>query len=580
MSLIKLDLSKGIGGRNNEKVYTAPNGVVVTSSMPTYSNSNYYWLEYLFDDPTINNYWLTSGAPATLTFDFGSLPSCDIRRIEVVGATRTDSYSLYSIWISDDNINYKEIVPETGSSVIKEKKIFNVNTEKKRFVQFRLKLIGSWGAQLTNIDFFIQNNETKTVIQDGEYYKIIKNDVVETVGITQTKITNEWLAQYGMTELKKIEKIHLDQLVSNEIKLIRSNTSLDVINAVSISGVSQPTIVYSNFNYPILDIKNIDIIDTYAEKETCIPTATTYKTPIGTVIFSSENNGNGYYYAHRLFNKIKDGYAYGWFGRNALNIDKNQWAGFEFNEPTVIQGYGIRRNQYSDYSRSEPVDWTFEGFNGNEWIVLHKVTGYQFKTNEIERFENVNITPYLKYRINITKVKNMNYPAGLDELELYKGFINTGVLKVFYSLDDGLNWYGKEKIDTTNLKDVFEQAFTTSEFKLAFGGIQKNAIHNQIRLAFYLENTDMKTNAGVYGVSLNKAIHDVSPILNDIEIIKNMSNPTNNPKVYVSTNEVSWTEVKVNELEKLKDTTNSSDLKVKVELKDGQEIYAICYSWI
>lgn len=578
MILEKLDLSKGTGGRNYEYVYTAPNRVVVTSSMPTYSNSTLYWMEYLFDDPTLENYWLTSGGPATLTFDLGSLKNRDIRRIEVTGATRTDSYSLYSIWVSDDNVEYKEIVKETGSNIIKEKLIFDVNTEKKRFIQFRLRYIGNWGVQLRNIDFFVSNNERRSVIKDGLNYKVLKNNVLEIVGTNETPITQEWLNVNGMLDIFELNKAHIAQIESDVFEIITSNTEETAINNIEIKGVAKGNIVYSNFNYLIEDIKNIEIIDSYIENETCIPATNSYITPIGKVIVSSEYNS--YYYAYQLFNRKKDGYAAGWFAKNPLRIDKSQWAGFEFNEPTIIQGYGVRRNSYPDYSRSEPVDWTFEGFDGEKWIVLHTIQNYSFKTYDIEKFNALNTTAYLKYRINITKVKDMNYYAGLDELELYKGIKNTGLVKVFYSSDDGLNWEGKEKINTNNMDDVKAKSFTLNEFTLAFDEIKKKASNNQIRLAFYLENTDINTEAAIYGIKINKAVHDVTPILNDITLIKNMNKPMNNPKIYVSTNSVTWNEIKINELEKIAAENQGSEFKIKVELKDGQELYAICYSWV
>ncbi|CAK0826404.1 unnamed protein product [Prorocentrum cordatum] len=46
---VHVDLSGGNGGASGQSVYTAPDGTVVSSSAPTYTNSNYYYLGYLFD---------------------------------------------------------------------------------------------------------------------------------------------------------------------------------------------------------------------------------------------------------------------------------------------------------------------------------------------------------------------------------------------------------------------------------------------------------------------------------------------------------------------------------------------------
>ena len=75
MNSVLLQLRGGNGGRTGQSVYTAPNGVVVTSSKPTCKNSNYYYIEYLFSGTQTGShtdYWLVKpvGATkkATLTF--------------------------------------------------------------------------------------------------------------------------------------------------------------------------------------------------------------------------------------------------------------------------------------------------------------------------------------------------------------------------------------------------------------------------------------------------------------------------------------------------------------------------------
>ena len=67
-----LPLGGGSGGRSGQSVYTSPNGVVVTSSHPTYSNRNLYYMEYLFNGThsgTHTDYWLV-GATQQASLEF------------------------------------------------------------------------------------------------------------------------------------------------------------------------------------------------------------------------------------------------------------------------------------------------------------------------------------------------------------------------------------------------------------------------------------------------------------------------------------------------------------------------------
>jgi len=62
----KMDLTKGFGGHSGEKQYIAPNGTVVASSAPVYTNQNFYYLKYLFDGnpsaTTHDSYFLSNSS--------------------------------------------------------------------------------------------------------------------------------------------------------------------------------------------------------------------------------------------------------------------------------------------------------------------------------------------------------------------------------------------------------------------------------------------------------------------------------------------------------------------------------------
>eukprot|EP01084_Bolivina_argentea_P081618 147784_1 len=94
-----MDLSKGTGGKTGEKVYTAANGVTVTSSAPVWNNSNYYYMSYLFNgilncrgdkSDARTSYWMTSSSgDQNLIIDFGK--SINLSFINIAAATYEDN---------------------------------------------------------------------------------------------------------------------------------------------------------------------------------------------------------------------------------------------------------------------------------------------------------------------------------------------------------------------------------------------------------------------------------------------------------------------------------------------------------
>ena len=167
--LKKIDLSGGTGGRANQRVYTAPNGVVVTSSANTYNTPyNYYHMEYLFNGSIAdaNNqatrYWMTdSSGNQTLTFDFIAIgPSVykNIRRIVVYPRTRNDATSNYRILVSSDGSSYTQIVPwvTVNTSMPYGTAVTHDIEEGYRFIRFELTRNGSFGVSLDEIEFYYE----------------------------------------------------------------------------------------------------------------------------------------------------------------------------------------------------------------------------------------------------------------------------------------------------------------------------------------------------------------------------------------------------------------------------------------
>jgi hypothetical protein len=75
-----IDMSDGFGGKTGESNYVTKDGYMVRSASPVYSNSDFYYMGYMFNNSLVGqaqNYWLTSSSPTSgqvgLSIDFGSV---------------------------------------------------------------------------------------------------------------------------------------------------------------------------------------------------------------------------------------------------------------------------------------------------------------------------------------------------------------------------------------------------------------------------------------------------------------------------------------------------------------------------
>ena len=164
-------------------------------------------------------------------------------------------------------------------------------------------------------------------------------------------------------------------------------------------------IVASN-NYTVTIDQNISV-DTLttdvASIINMIPQMTTYTNSLGEVIYSGEYDTYQY-----LAYKVFDGVSSYWLTPNGI---KTGFIGFSFLEETVVGNYSI---QGANNSSAFPKDWTFEAWNGTDWIILETVVNY---TSSVAYYGNIdNTTPYLKYRVNITANNGNNNYSSIGEL--------------------------------------------------------------------------------------------------------------------------------------------------------------------
>jgi hypothetical protein len=94
--LCKMNLRGGSGGTTGQKVYTVAGVATVTSDNPTYSNSNYYYMQYMFDGVYQNlnqhaNYWLGQSTSQDTKFTFTFPAPVPLSMIRVMPKCRSDS---------------------------------------------------------------------------------------------------------------------------------------------------------------------------------------------------------------------------------------------------------------------------------------------------------------------------------------------------------------------------------------------------------------------------------------------------------------------------------------------------------
>lgn len=138
----------------------------------------------------------------------------------------------------------------------------------------------------------------------------------------------------------------------------------------------------NNFTVTIDQNINVDSITNSAQSiANAVPTMTSDNTPSGIVTASSFVSGF---------------LPFGAFDTNInteWRYDGAQWIAYEFTSLKAI-------DQYIFSSYTTQIGWTFEGWNGSSWVVLHTVTGVSVSGYTSPLLGNS--TSYIKYRLNFS----------------------------------------------------------------------------------------------------------------------------------------------------------------------------------
>ncbi len=197
-------------------------------------------------------------------------------------------------------------------------------------------------------------------------------------------------------------------------------------------------VVASNtFTVTIDQNVNVDTITNAAQAVVdAVPDMTSYTTPSGIVTASNEVSG---FPAWQAFGA---GTSLEW------RYDNSAWVAYEFPTPKAIDRYYFTGD-------TTITAWTFEAWDGSNWIILHSGTNASAYTSPLLG----NSTPYIKYRLNIT---NTGTNRRLREIDLFEylgttaavaggGFLITGNnITVTCTTTYNENTYGTVTLLTVN----------------------------------------------------------------------------------------------------------------------------------
>lgn len=193
----------------------------------------------------------------------------------------------------------------------------------------------------------------------------------------------------------------------------------------------------NGFTITIDENCNVDLITNIAQSPVkATPNMTGYTTPSGIVTASSENTpGRNAWLAF-------DGNG-GTIGQ--LATANTGWIAYEFPTPIVINLYS-----WGTGGNENPQNWTFEGWNGSSWVVLHTVTGGP--TGGYTSPLIGNNTAYIKYRINVTQTNTTAQRPLWYEINLFeKGSEISSVAGGTFILNSGITVTTVNGVSASNL---------------------------------------------------------------------------------------------------------------------------------
>lgn len=118
--------------------------------------------------------------------------------------------------------------------------------------------------------------------------------------------------------------------------------------------------------------------------------------------------------AYKAFDKIDN--PEGW----VTSFSLTGWLSYEFPMIQSINEYSMKSPKTETiYHKEMARDWTLEGFDGVNWIILDKQINQIFGVNEEKRYKLKNTAKFKKYRINVTANNGYGPNTSIQELQFY-----------------------------------------------------------------------------------------------------------------------------------------------------------------
>lgn len=165
----------------------------------------------------------------------------------------------------------------------------------------------------------------------------------------------------------------------------------------------------------ITSLCSVSFADDIQYSENLIPTMTSNTAPSG-IVSASDSWSNTP--AWKAFDKVNvySMYASGTYNYYAWGTQKTYgWLAYEFTTPQVITKYTLAA--YTRYNNN-PKNWTFEAWDGTQWIVLDTQKNITSWTTAKKEFDFSNSVAYLKYRINVSSSTGSSNTVNLAIVEL------------------------------------------------------------------------------------------------------------------------------------------------------------------
>ncbi|UED73233.1 hypothetical protein [Brevibacillus sp. DP1.3A] len=165
-----------------------------------------------------------------------------------------------------------------------------------------------------------------------------------------------------------------------------------------------------------------------------IPKMTSNTAPSGTAFSNSQYSSK--YEAWRAFDGLNiensenpSGDAGGAQSGDLGDLKLNPFLlGYEFPTEKTVVKYALESPNWSNGVTQMAKNWTFEGWDGTSWNILHTVENEtNWKINEVRNYQFTNEKSYKKYQIRVTANNG------------FKGYVYIGELKMFgYEEDHNL----------------------------------------------------------------------------------------------------------------------------------------------